>query len=395
MRLKAVFAVAGLLALSCAVAGVAHGRRPGSRSGLRASLRTDLAHYLVDHRVDEHISALSLTVTFRGGRSSINLAAGRTRYRGGRRVSPYALWQIGSNTKAFTSVVLLQLEAAHKLSINDALGRWLPQYPAWRGITIKRLLNMTSGIQDFAAQPAFLSAYAAAPNRVFAASRLVSYAVGRPLAKGYLYSNVNYLLAQMIIERASQDSYADQVRKRIIVPLGLHDTFVSATRYPRAVTDRLPDGYFFIAPKLLPQLASQFKKNQARYPVFGLGSGGIVSSLQDLAKWDRALYTGRELPRKQQRELESLVSQKTGKPITRTTPADNAGFGLGIAQTTLSPFGTVWNYEGQTFAFRVLHVYLPRSGTDIVIGLNSCVPESKSGTLATAIYNTLRKAGLA
>jgi D-alanyl-D-alanine carboxypeptidase len=290
---------------------------------------------------------------------------------------------------------LLQLDAAHKLSINDTVGRWLPQYPAWRRITIKQLLNMTSGIEDFATQPAFLSAYAAAPNRVFTASQLVSYVVGRPLAKGYLYSNVNYLLAQMIIERASHDSYVDQVRKRIIVPLGLHNTFVSATRYPPAVTDRLPDGYFFIAPTVLPQLASQFEKSQARYPVFGLGSGGIVSSLQDVARWDRALYTGRELPRKQQRELESLVSEKTGEPITRTTPADPAGFGLGVAQTTVSPLGTIWNYEGQTFAFRVLHVYLPRSGTDIVIGLNSCVPESKSGTLAGAILNTLRKAGLA
>ena len=395
MRLKAVFAVAGLLALSCVLAGVAQGRRLGSESGLRASLRTDLARYLTDHRVDEHISALSLTVTFRGGRSSISLAAGRTRYTGGRRVSPGALWQIGSNTKAFTSVVLLQLEAAHKLSINDTVGRWLPQYPAWRRITIKQLLNMTSGIEDFATQPAFQRAYAAAPNHVFKTSQLVSYAVGLPLAKGYLYSNVNYLLAQMIIDRVSHDSYADQVRKRILVPLGLHDTFVSATRYPRAVTARLPDGYFFVAPTLQPNLASQFKESQARYPVYGLGSGGIVSSLQDVAKWDRALYTGRELPRKQQRELESLVSQKTGKPIARTTPADNAGFGLGIAQTTVSPLGTIWNYEGQTFAFRVLHVYLPRSGTDIVIGLNSCVAESKSGTLAAAVYKTLRKAGLA
>src|SRR5436305_12423506 len=63
-------------------------------------------------RADEHISAVSLTVTFRGRTSSINLAVGRSGYRDGPRVSPYALWQIGSNTKAFTSVVLLQLEAA-------------------------------------------------------------------------------------------------------------------------------------------------------------------------------------------------------------------------------------------------------------------------------------------
>lgn len=389
---KAVFAVAGVLAVCCAVVGRAQGRERGP-AAVRASLVADLDRYLTEHRADEHISALSLTVTFRGARPSINLAVGRSRYRGGRRVSPYALWQIGSNTKAFTSVVLLQLEAAHKLSINDTLGRWLPQYPAWRRIRIKQLLNMTSGIQDFAAQPAFLRAYAAAPCRVFTAPRLVSYAVGLPRMSGYVYSNTNYLLAQMIIRRASHHSFGDQVRKRITAPLGLNNTFISA-RYPRAVTDRLPDGYFFFPPELLPQMASQFRKNQARYPPFGLGSGGFVSSLPDVAKWDRALYTGRELPRRQQRELESLVSTTTGKPISHTTRRDPVGFGLGVGQLTTPPFRRVSWYEGQTFAFRVLHVYLPRSGTDIVIGLNSSVPESKSVTLAAAIYKTLHKAGL-
>ena len=150
----------------------------GAATTVRASLRSELSSYLNARRVAEHISAVSLAVAFRGRRPGISLAAGSTRYGGGPAVSPHALWQIGSNTKAFTSVLILQLEAEHKLSINDTLGKWLPQYRAWRSVTIKRLLNMTSGIPSYTDSPEFWHDVAAAPHGVFSASRLVSYAAG-------------------------------------------------------------------------------------------------------------------------------------------------------------------------------------------------------------------------
>jgi D-alanyl-D-alanine carboxypeptidase len=64
---------------------------------------------------------------------------------------------------------MLKLEAAGKLSINDTVAKWLPQYAAWQGITIRQLLNMTSGIQDYEGPPSFFRAYAAEPNNVLGA----------------------------------------------------------------------------------------------------------------------------------------------------------------------------------------------------------------------------------
>jgi D-alanyl-D-alanine carboxypeptidase len=363
----------------------------GKQARLRASLRAELNRYLSTRRAAEHISAVSLRVTFHGHRRSINLAVGTTRYGGRRRVSTDGLWQIGSNTKAFTSVVLLQLEAEHKLSIYDTVGKWLPRYAAWRRITIKRLLNMTSGIQDYGEQPAFFRDYAAAPNTVFSASRLVSYAVGLPLLKGLNYSNTNYILAQMIIARAAHDTYGHQLRRRIIIPLGLKDLFFSATRYPRAVTDRLPAGYFFDSS--VPHMTSQLGKDQRRRPLSWVqGAGGIVSSLQDMTKWDRALYRGRLLPRKQQRELKSLVSAKTGRPIRTVTPADPGGFGLGV-QRGIGSLGMFWTYEGSTLGYRVEHVYWPRSGVLLALGVNSATNDDQLETLAAVVYHILHRAG--
>ena len=117
MKTRSALAVAGGLLVIGAVAGVAQARQNADTSAVRASLRTELIRYLNTRRVPEHISALGLAVTFRGRRPSINLAVGSTRYRGGRPISLNNLWQIGSNTKAFTAVMLLQLEAEHKLSI--------------------------------------------------------------------------------------------------------------------------------------------------------------------------------------------------------------------------------------------------------------------------------------
>jgi D-alanyl-D-alanine carboxypeptidase len=168
----ALLTTAALASAGAASASATAGRQ--SAAALRTALHRDLSRYLTARRTAEHISAVSLRVTFPASRPAISLAAGTIRYDGGPPVYPQALWQIGSNTKAFTAVILLQLEAEGKLSINDPVGKWLPQYPAWRHVTIRQLLDMTSRIPDYLYQPAFITAFAENQRTSFTAGRLVS-----------------------------------------------------------------------------------------------------------------------------------------------------------------------------------------------------------------------------
>src|SRR6202042_566515 len=124
-------------------------------------------------------------------------------------------------SKSFAAAVILQLEAAGKLSIDDTLGKWLPQYPAWKDVTIRRLLNMTSGIPNYSETEAMSRIWVNDPTRDLTAENLIELV--NPIGKdnlsqnsGYHYSNTNYILAGMVAAKAAGQSYRDLVHETII-----------------------------------------------------------------------------------------------------------------------------------------------------------------------------------
>ncbi len=372
-----------------------------AQTRLQTALQSDLAAYLKKRGAVEHISAASASVSLARGTATINAAAGATMFGGHTPVTPANLFQIGSNTKAFTSVILLQLEAEHRLTMGDTVGHWLPQYPAWKTVTITQLLNMTSGIVGYDNVPAMLTDYAKAPYRTFTAKELVAYSYPRgaapPLSHVWAYSNTAYILAQMIIQRATGNSYDAEIHHRLLAPkLGLSSTYYAPSFYPKSVTARLVSGYFYSRDPDNAPLATLYGHDVKPLSLsWTQGAGGIVSSTKDVAHWVRQLYTGGVLKPAQRRELMSLVSNATGKPIATTTIADPKGFGLGVGQITQPAIGTIWFYEGETLGYRVIYGYFPRRDVVIVVGLNS-QPDAKDdhiGELMTSLYATLRAAG--
>ncbi|MEV7045106.1 serine hydrolase domain-containing protein [Amycolatopsis sp. NPDC051061] len=370
---------AGAIAYSSTAQSATAAQQPAA--GLTEALHDALQSYLDEHRAKDHMSTVALRVTYPDQRPATAVSVST-----GQPVPDDALWQIGSNTKAFTSVLLLQLEAEGRLSVHDKLGKWLPQYPAWRDVTITQLLSMTSRIPDYAQQDAFGEVIVGDPATVFTPKRLVSFVSGLPLGPaGYNYSNTNYILAQMIIERVTHDSYDSQLHRRILGPLGMHDTCLPPA-CPPDTSRRMPAGYSGVSAlptwlgKPVPALALSWAQ----------GAGGLVGSLPDLTTWTRALYDGRLLPPAQERELRSLVSVTTGKPIPTVTPQDPVGFGLGVAQRIDSGTGRpVWAYRGETFGFQVLHTYVPESGIIITLAVNSTADQDTLTGFADTVHKTL------
>ena len=148
-----------------------------------------------------------------------------------------------------TSVIVLQLVGEGVLSLDAPIGRWLPEYPAWKDLTLRRLLSMTSGIAGYDDTEAFLKTLAAGlGNHHYSTAKLISFvnpdlAGAPPPTKDYNYSNSNFILAQMIIERATGESFEQQMRRRILTGHGLTDTFYAVGVYPDAVASRMVDGY--------------------------------------------------------------------------------------------------------------------------------------------------------
>jgi D-alanyl-D-alanine carboxypeptidase len=104
---------------------------------------------------------------------------------------------MGSTSKSFTAAVILRLEAAGTLSLDDRIGRWLPEYPAWQDVSIRRLLNMTSGIPNYSETEAMSRLWVEEPQRDLSAEELVRLAYPTssnklPVTTGYHYSNTNY-----------------------------------------------------------------------------------------------------------------------------------------------------------------------------------------------------------
>jgi D-alanyl-D-alanine carboxypeptidase len=355
----------------------------------------------------EKVTGIAAYISFGDAGPAIEAFAGKVgRDPNSRSVDQDTLYQMGSTSKSFTAAVILQLDAAGKLSIDDTLGKWLPEYPAWKDVTIRRLLNMTSGIPTYSETEWMSQAWAKEPMRDFTFKELVNAAYPSatnqlPPNKGYFYSNTNYILAGMIAEKASGKSFRDLVHELVIEPHGLTSTFYEASTYPESVIKRLSHGYF------QNEACTEYQpecKESWNAPIIGRdmrngsvswmqSAGGGVASARDVDRWMRAVFGGKVVPAKQQKEWMELISNKTGEPIATVSADDPGGFALGLGYKILGPLGAQWFYEGESLGYRTLYVWIADQDLMITVQTNSQPPEGtdKLHEAVSALYEIVKK----
>jgi D-alanyl-D-alanine carboxypeptidase len=340
-------AVASLvLASAASVATASRGTAPAKTVRLQQALDAVVA-----------AGAPGAIALVRDGDRTIRLASGYGNLARRTPMRPSDRFRVGSETKMFVATIVLQLVGDAKLALADTVERWLPGLvPNGRSITVRQLLNHTSGLFDYAEDKAFIRQIDS-PRKRWAPRQLVELATARrPLfAPGtrHSYSNTGYILLGLIVEQATGNSLSAELQKRIFAPLRLH-----ATSFPTS-----------------PLIAGRYAHGHTRYrrprltdiSVFNpsiLGAAGaIVSNADDLARFHRALFRGRLL------RPDLLAAMKTAVPVPQS--GGRQAYGLGLIMTRYGPCGVFWGHGGGTIGYETFTDSSGDGKRDLVISVNT------------------------
>ena len=346
-RLAAVAALTAVAALAASTADA--GQHPGNADvaqRLAALMRQEVALGApgVAVRVDD------------GSGHVISLAQQAAWSTADHRLSAADEFRMGSNTKTMIGVLVLQLVAEHRLSLADPVQKWLPGLvPDGEHITLRMLLNHTSGLFDYIFDPAVIALVTGADTTPVTPTRLLAISAQYPplFAPGaeYAYSNTDYVALGLVLEKATGQDVATLLQRRIIGPLGLRHTYLASNGASRD-GDRLAAAYEPDAADLAPLLppgtppGTQFV-GPARCdhvlvtslnPDWAWTAGAIVSTPADEQRFLRALASGELLPPAQLAEMRTTVVEVPGDP-------NSARYGLGFEEY-FSPCGPVWGHTG-------------------------------------------------
>lgn len=271
--------------------------------------------------------------------------------------------RVGSITKTFVATVALQLQAEGRLSLDATLAEYLPGFPNAEHITVRQLLNHTSGVANYTTHPAFRAETHSHLGRRWTFDELValgaSESPARPPGTGWNYSNTNYLLVGFILERVVGTPLAEQLRERIIEPLGLRSTGLDGDEVLSPITVH---GY-----ERPTQAEPWSDVTGALHPSAAWAAGALVSSADDISLFYQSLFERPLLPPTQRGEMMEWIQTQEPK-----VPE----YGLALMRRT-TPVGPGHGHSGSFPGYSADAAYFPEPRAAIAILVNT-----ESGSLS-------------
>lgn len=264
-------------------------------------------------------------------------------------VQPQQVFRLGSITKQFTAVAILQLVEAGKLELDAPVSKYLPDFPKGDKITIHQLLTHTSGLHNYTAMPEWASTW----RQDLTTDELLAFVEDEPLdfepGSQYSYSNSGYLLLGRILEEVSGQSYGEYLQEHIFGPLEMNSSHLGS--YEEIIPGRV-EGYTFTEGEW--QHAAFLSMTHPG------AAGALLASVDDLAKWDAALYTDQLLPQERLQQAWQL---------TPLTGGDTSIYGYGWAMANVQGSPSI-EHTGGINGFSTAAIRMPKEQLYVAILTN-------------------------
>jgi len=254
-----------------------------------------------------HIPAVSLAVV-RDGRIVKVKGYGLANIEANTAATPGTVYEIGSMTKQFTAAAVMMLVEEGKINLDDKITKYFPEAPpGWNRITVRHLLNHTSGIQNHVAVPGYLDMFKTSvtgksfPSRAELLTEFYKLPSEFEPGETWAYDNTGYYLLGIVVEKASGKDFWQFLDERIFRPLEMRATRNTDTRQ---IVPARASGYEWAGDK--------FENRPVLLPFIGFSAGSILSTVEDMAKWDAALYDEKLLKKSSLKEMWTAAKTRDG-----------------------------------------------------------------------------------
>ena len=280
-------------------------------------------------------------------------------------IKPNMLFDIASVGKTFTAALVLQLAEESRLTLDDPLHKWLPDFSNIDNtVTIRQLLNHTSGISHFTENTAYWKTVFGDLQRLWTPEDILAFVPEPhfPPGRGRHYSSANYILLGMIIEKATESTLATQLRNRFFIPLKLNNTFT-----PLDIEETLSGAFAHAHFDLNGDGELDDMASLPRESIFSSvwAAGPVVSTAEDLVRWAEVLYSSRVLKKETLDQMTDFHRPTPGDPLY-------SGYGLGTAEFTGKVLSgdRAWGHLGWQPGYMTAMLHFPNHSVSLAVMIN-------------------------